>query len=272
MNEESLLPVYLSTARLAARQAGAVILRQIGRPVEVREKGPRDLVTDTDHAAQAAALAVIRARHADHAILAEEDPAGHKVTDGRWEIPPGVVWVVDPLDGTTNFTTALPFSCVSVGVSIDGDPVVGAIYDPYRDELFTAMRGHGAHVNGRPLPLLATVDLRRAVIGVDWARAPHVRQRALATLAALAPHCHTARALGSAALAQAYVASGRVHLYFNFGLQPWDVGAGAAMILEVGGILRQPGGEAWRLGEPALLAGHPALLDEAQPFVSAACE
>jgi len=266
---ESLLRVLLATARLAARQAANAIKRRADRPHEVREKGPRDLVTDTDHAAQAAALSVIRARHPGHLILAEEDPSNHPAEGGRWQIPAGVVWLVDPLDGTTNFTTALPFICVSIGVAIDGQPVIGAIYDPYRNELFSAARGQGARLGNKALPPIKPAPLRRAVISLDWARAPQARHRALTTVSALAPHCHTVRAFGSAALSQAYVAAGRVHLYFNFGLQPWDVGAGAVLISETGGVLQQPGGGEWQLGEPAMLAGHPDLLDEVQPLVTA---
>ncbi len=268
MVENHVASEMLATARQAALAAGQVIREQVDQPRMVEEKGLRDLVTETDRIAQKAALEVITARFRDHIILAEEDSSNHSADDaGRWTIPPGLVWMVDPLDGTTNFTTGLPFSCVSIGVASDGVPVAGAIYDPYRNELFTAMRGHGATLNGTALEPLAPIPLRRSVVSLDWARAPHIRHRALNTVAALAPHSQTVRALGSAALAQAYVACGRVQLYFNYGLQPWDVAAGALLITEVGGALQNPEGRLWVLGDSALLAGHPDLLQEAITFV-----
>jgi myo-inositol-1(or 4)-monophosphatase len=154
-------------------------------------------------------------------------------------------------------------------VAFDGVLTVGAIYDPYRNELFTAAKGQGASVNGLPLPKLAPIPLLRSVVSLDWARAPHVRHQALNSVAALAAHCQTVRALGSAALAQAYVACGRVQLYFNYGLQPWDVAAGALLITEVGGGLVTPEGLRWAPGDSALLAGHPDLLQETLPLVRA---
>ncbi len=259
----------LDTACRAVHRAGEEVLLRYTLPRQIREKGPRDLVTDTDHAAEAAVLAIIRQRFPDHRILSEEDPASHFAEDGLWQIPPGFLWVVDPLDGTTNFASGIPFSCVSVAVSHDGVPVAGAIYDPYRDELFAAAWGLGATLNGDSIRSLEPVPLDRSVISLDWAHAPQVRHRALATIAALAPHCRTARALGSAALALAYVAAGRLQLYFNFGLQPWDTGAAAILIPEAGGEIRQPNGQPWRFGEPAMLAGHPSLLDEVIPLVTA---
>lgn len=270
--DSALLSSLLETARLAAHRAGEEIRARWLLPRQISEKGPRDLVTDTDHAAQAAALAVIHEHYPDHSIVAEEDPESHFAEDGIWRLPPGLLWVVDPLDGTSNFASGIPFSCVSVGVAQDGIPIVGAIYDPYRDEMFSAAQGQGARLNNQPVPPLAPTLLRNAIIGIDWAHAPHVRHRALTTIAALGPHCRTARALGSAALALAYVACGRMQLYFSFGLQPWDVGAAAVLIREAGGQLRQPDGAPWRLGEPALLAGHAAILEEALPLVSAAGE
>jgi myo-inositol-1(or 4)-monophosphatase len=262
----------LETARQAAQRAGEEILWRYALPRQIREKGPRDLVTDTDHAAEAAALSVIHTRHPNHRVLSEEDPASHFAEDGLWQIPPGLLWVVDPLDGTTNFATGIPFSCVSVGVSFNGLPVAGAIYDPYRDEMFAAAQGLGATLNGQAIILQQAISLHKSIISLDWAHAPQVRQRALTAIAALAPHCQTARALGSAALALAYVACGRIQLYFSFGLQPWDVGAAAILISEAGGAIRQPNGDAWRFGEPALLAGHPKLLEEAIPLVRATWE
>lgn len=252
----------LETARTAAREAGKLVPEQIGDPQNVRNKGPRDLVTDTDHKAQAAVLDIIRSAHPDHMILAEEDASNHNHDKGQWDIPQGVVWCVDPVDGTTNFTTGLPMVCVSVGVAVDGEPVAGAIYDPMRDELFSAARGIGLWRNDKKIARIEPRALQNAVIALDWPHAAPRRNRALQAITAIAGQCRTIRSLGSAALALAYVASSRVHAYFNFGLQPWDQAAGVIMIQEAGGEIRRPDGRLWSLGEPAFFSGHPLLLDE----------
>lgn len=264
MTDPSLLAEMQQTAYLAALRAGEVVRRHYMRPGHIRQKrGPRDLVTDTDHAAQAAALEVIRERHPDHHILAEENPQGRPDERGVWPIPPGAAWIVDPLDGTTNYTTGLPMVCVSVGVAVDGEPLAGAIYDPLRREMFLAAQGLGATLNGRPLKPLHPVPLAHAIISVDWSHAPGTRERMVQTVLALSRRCRTLRALGSAALGLAYVACGRVQLYANYGLQPWDAAAAAVLIREAGGDLRRPDGSAWRLGEPWVFAGHPEVVAHA---------
>ncbi len=258
------------TAYEAARRAGQIVRDDYARPKNVRQKkGPRDLVTDTDGAAQEAALAAIREQYPDHTILAEEAPGVQPDEHGIWPIPPGVVWAVDPLDGTTNYTTGLPFVCVSVGVAIDREPVVGVIYDPLREEVIAAGRGLGATLNGQPLDALLPTSLMESVAAVDWSHAPETREHMAGVVLALSRHCRTVRALGSAALAMAYIACRRVQLYANFGLQPWDTCAAAAIIRAVGGELWQPGGGSWQFGESALMAGHPNLLAEALRMMEA---
>ncbi|GAB4467965.1 MAG: inositol monophosphatase family protein [Anaerolineae bacterium] len=262
MTDPALFLHLRETAVLAA-QAAAAVIRQHSRPVGVYEKGPGDLVTDTDRLAQEAALAAIQDRHPAHTILAEEDSRNHITQDGRWLIPPGVTWSVDPLDGTTNYAFGIPFYCVSVGAALDGEPVAGAIYDPLRDELFVAARGAGVTLNGELLPPLQPMKLPQAVIGVGWAYEAAMQTRMVHTISALAFKAMTVRSLGSAALSLAYVAAGRLGMYLNFGLKPWDTGAAAVMIGEVGGVLIQPDGRQWQFGDPAFLTGHPALLADA---------
>ncbi len=208
-------------------------------------------------------MSVIRERHPDHAILAEELPGAQPDAQGVWPIPAGMLWMVDPLDGTTNYTTGLPLSCVSVGVARDGQPLAGAIYDPYRDELFLGVRGQGATLNGRPLPPIVQKDLAHAVVGLDWMHEPRTRQTVVGYVTVLATNCLSLRALGSAALALAYVAAGRLQLYLNLGLQPWDVAAAAVLLGECGASLSHVDGTAWHLGEPGVIAGHSALLNSA---------
>ena len=263
MHDPAFLEQLRITAHAAAWAAGRVIQEKNSQPRTIRVKGPRDIVTDTDTAAQMAAIDVIRARFGDHRILAEEDPQAKPGEDGLFDIPDGPTWIIDPLDGTSNYANGLPLISVSVGVTVEREALVGAIYDPFRDELFEAARGLGATVNGRALPQIEPHRLEDALVNHDWARQPEARQRIVETVARLAPHCRTLRAMGSAALGLAYVAAGRVQVHFNFGLMPWDSAAGAILVGEAGGELRALDGSAWRVGHPSLIAGHPALLDEA---------
>jgi len=270
VSDSAFIEQLVQTAHLAAWQAGQVIKQQNSQPRKVKSKGFRDLVTQTDLAAQLAAVKVITERFHDHLIYAEEDPRIKPSADGRWPIPDGVVWVIDPLDGTSNYVSQLPLVGVSVGAVIDGVPVAGAIYDPLGNELFEGGLGRGATLNGRPLQPLAIVALEDSMISMDFARDPEIRARAVASFAALSPRCRTLRTLGSAALALAYVAAGRLQAYLHFNLQPWDVGAGAVMIRETGGELRSPEGAIWQLEQVAVMAGHPELLDQIGAVIASA--
>ncbi len=264
MSDAQLASELLDTARETALAAADVIHERYDAPRMVYEKKPGDLVTDTDRLAQDAALSVIRKRHPGHSILAEEDSSNHRMNDdGSWIIPDGVTWTVDPIDGTSNFTTGLPFICVAIGAAVDGKAVAGVIYDPLRDEMFTGAAGQPTQLNGVDLPLLAERELRLSLASMGWAWNSSGSTNLIHAVQVLARNCLTIRALGSAALSMAYLAAGRVGLYMNLGLKPWDVGAAVPMIEGVGGEFRSPDGSPWRLGQPAFLAGHPATLDEA---------
>jgi myo-inositol-1(or 4)-monophosphatase len=250
----------LETAHHAALAAGQVLRDFLGRPRDVHKKGFRDFVTDADFAAQEAILSLIRERHPTHHILAEEGSEGTT-------IPDGTTWIIDPVDGTTNYTLGIPIFNVSIGVARDGQPVAGVIYDPLQEEIFAGAKGGGATLNGNPLPRLEPVALEDAVVGVDWAHAPADRAQTLAVLNVIAPRCRTVRALGSAALALAYVAAGRLHLYFHVGLWPWDTAAGTVLIGEVGGAVRCPDGTPWGFECTGIAAGHPELLTTAAAII-----
>src|SRR5262249_8171282 len=180
-------------------------------------------------------------------------------------------WIVDPLDGTTNYARRYPSFCVSVGLAEAGVLRVGAIFDPARRETFYAQQGHGAFlVRGRagaqPILVSATADLDETLVGVDWARDPALRTRTVAGVTRVADTCRSVRATGSAALGLAYVAAGWLDAYFHLMLMPWDVAAGALIIREAGGVLTTPAGVEWTLGEPAVVASnghiHAGLLKE----------
>nr|MBN1228392.1 inositol monophosphatase [Anaerolineae bacterium] len=252
------------TAKLAALGAGEIVRSEFGNPQNIRQKsGPRDLVTETDYHAQEAILCIIRQRHPEHSILSEELPDGQVQPDGALTFPPGFLWVIDPLDGTTNFANSLPFVSVSVSVAYDGIPVAGAIYDPLRDEQFLAGSGLGLTLNDSPVPPIPERAIHEAVIAVDWAHTPGNRDRTVNTVVTLASHCRTVRSLGSAALGLAYVAVGRLQMYLNFGLKPWDTAAASVMLREAGCVLVHPDGAPWKFGEPAVFAGCQRLIDQA---------
>lgn len=226
-----------SVAELAARAGGQVLLERFHAAREVRLKGLRDIVTDADTAAQDAIIAAIRQHFPEHGLLCEEGLSTH--TDSDW------VWVIDPLDGTVNYSRCLPNFCVSVAAIEGGQPTVGAVFDPLRDHLFAAERGAGASLNGQPLRVSSRADIAQAVIGLDWARLPAVRSQVIANLSRVAPVVGTMRALGSAALALCYVAAGWLDGYFHLALQPWDGAAAGLMIHEAGGALTTPSGTDW---------------------------
>jgi myo-inositol-1(or 4)-monophosphatase len=222
----------LQTGIEAARLAGQVIAKRYSARHDVIVKGFRDIVTEADTAAEAAVLDIIRARFPDHAILSEE-AGGDPIDDG-------VVWVVDPLDGTTNYAHRIPSFCVSIGVMEAGKPLVGIIHDPLRDEIFVAERGGGAALNGESLRVSSVSDFGHTLLGLDWTHDNAHRERVLDHLAEILPRCGTVRALGSAALGLAYVAAGRLDGYFHLSLKPWDAAAGVLLIEEAGGRCTTP--------------------------------
>ncbi len=245
----------LRTALSAAREAGELLRRRLPRTREVNYKGLRDIVTDADLAAQAVIVERIQADFPGHDILAEEGRHDLDLTS------PTPLWVVDPLDGTTNYSRRFPIFSVSVAMAQGGEVQVGALYDPQRREMFFAERGQGAWVQrgagkARPARVSATDDLAEALVGVDWARDPELRGRTLAGVTRVAAACRTVRATGSAALSLAYVGGGWLDAYFHLHLLPWDVAAAALIIREAGGTVTTPAGAPWKLGEAAVAASN----------------
>jgi len=242
----------LDTAIEAARAAGQIIVEKYRQPIAVHTKGFRDLVTEVDIAAQQAIVDLIAARFPSHAILAEEDPG--KLDDER-----EYTWVVDPLDGTTNYAFRLPIFSVSIGLAHRGEPVLGVVYDPMRDHLFCAQAGQGAFLNGTPLRVAEREELIGTLVAFDWARDPRIREAVLRILNHVAPQVGTVRALGSAALGPCYVAAGWLDAYFHARLSPWDAAAGAVIVREAGGQATDFAGQPWSLTSPRFLAASSAL-------------
>jgi myo-inositol-1(or 4)-monophosphatase len=221
----------LNIAVRAARRAGDIIVRAIPRleSVEVRSKGRNDYVTEVDRAAEADIIETIRRLHPDHAFLAEESGASAHSSD--------VVWIIDPLDGTTNFMHGFPTFAVSIAAQVRGRLEAAVVFDPMRQELFTAARGEGAQCEGRKIRVSKQATLEGALIATGFpfrADSPWIDEY-LAMLKAVMIKAAGLRRPGSAALDLAYVAAGRVDGFWEMGLKPWDTAAGTLLISEAGG-------------------------------------
>lgn len=236
----------LNTALEAAHGAGRIIAERYPDARDISEKGFRDLVTDTDTAAEAHIIEIIKDRFPDHNILSEE--AGAIAAKGAY------TWVVDPLDGTTNYAHRHPVFAVSIALVKGNEPVLGVIYDPMRDETFTAQQGAGATLNDQPIRTSPTKRFENAMVAMDWGHTNAQREQMLACLYPTLMECGTVRVMGSAALALAYVAAGRLDAYFQAKLSPWDVAAGALLVREAGGRCTALNGAPHRMDLPDCLA------------------
>jgi myo-inositol-1(or 4)-monophosphatase len=221
----------LNIAIRAARSAGDLILRSsdnVSR-LTVEQKGKNDYASEVDRMAEREIINIIKAAYPDHAILAEES-GEHKGND--------FVWVIDPLDGTTNFLHGFPQYAVSIALKHKGRLEVGVIYDPLRDELFTAKRGGGAMLNNRRLRVTNQNSLKVALLGTGF---PFKTDKHLdayvGMFKALTTECAGIRRAGSAALDLAYVAAGRLDGYWEIGIMEWDMAAGILIIKEAGGVV-----------------------------------
>jgi myo-inositol-1(or 4)-monophosphatase len=241
----------LNIAMRAARRAGDLIARSLSRldSLKIDTKGRNDFVTDIDRKAEAEIIATIRRSHPDHAFLAEESGRA-----GESEY----VWIIDPLDGTTNFLHGFPTFAVSIAVQHRGRLQHATVYDPMRQEFFTASRGEGAQLEGKKIRVSAQRSLEGALISTGFPyrmQAAHVDDY-LAILKVIMNTAAGVRRPGSASLDLAYVAAGRTDGFWEFGLAPWDTAAGTLLILEAGGRIGTPTGADYALG-PNVVAGNP---------------
>lgn len=229
----------LNIAVSAARLAGDIILRHVDQyeKIKVTAKSAHEWVTEVDIKAEQIIIETIHKAYPTHGILAEE--SGSQQQDAE------TVWIIDPLDGTTNFMHGFPFFAVSIAVMIKNKIEHGVIYDPLRHECFAASRGAGARLNQKRIRVSKQSQLSTAVIGTGIPMcSPTMGERYLPTFQALFGKCASVRRTGSAALDLAYVACGRLDGFWEFGLRPWDIAAGILMIREAGGMISDmQGGE-----------------------------
>ena len=243
---DQLPSIYLATAIEAVIRAGEVQMQHFGREMRVDKKGAIDLVTEIDLQIEREFRAMVAERFPAHVVLGEEFSAAeerHTVAEFSW--------VFDPVDGTTNFAHGLPIFCSSLALEVHGQPVVAAVYDPTRRELFTAQRGLGAWLNGSPLRVSSADTLMDALLCTGF---PYTVQQQPGELIGLFGHflsiSRAVRRLGSAALDLCYVGAGRLDGFWEQRLNPWDISAGALIVEEAGGVTTTVSGESFnsRLG------------------------
>ncbi len=257
----------LNIAMRAARRAGDLIVKSLSRldSLKVDSKGRNDFVTDIDRKAEADIIATIRRSYPQHAILAEESGSS-----GENEF----VWIIDPLDGTTNFLHGFPTFAVSIAVQQKGRLQQAVVYDPMRQEFFTASRGEGAQLEGKKIRVSTQRTLEGSLIGTGYPfRAGAHIDEYLGMLKVIMSTAAGVRRPGAASLDLAYVAAGRLDGFWEFGLAPWDTAAGTLLIQEAGGRVGTPAGAEYALGAN-IVAGNPkvyeALLEALGPLTPAA--
>lgn len=240
----------------AATRAGALLRAHLGGRREVSYKdSPINLVTEMDRRAEALIVETIQRHFPEHGILAEE--RGTVGGDGAHR------WIVDPLDGTTNYAHGLPIYCVSIALEVRGSVVLGVVVDPNRDECYVAERGRGATLNGAPIRVSATAALGESLLGTGYQY--DIRKNArnnLAEHAALLLRSHSVREIGSAVLHLASVAAGRLEAFWELSLGAWDVAAGSLLVEEAGGRVTNPSGGPLDLASPSIVASNGAIHDE----------
>lgn len=245
---------YIETAVNAAKAAGKIQLERLGTRLDIRFKGEADLVTEVDLLCERRIREITLGRYPEHAFLAEES-GGSAAADKRW--------IVDPLDGTTNYAHAYPFFCASVAFEQDGRIVAGAVYNPVAEELFTATRGGGAFLNGKPIHVSGHDRLENAMIGAGF---PYNRVerlgRGLELFKKMLAATQAIRRDGSAALNLCYVASGRFDGFWELTLHPWDIAAGWLIVEEAGGRVTRLNGSEMIIDSPDIVASNGILHED----------
>jgi myo-inositol-1(or 4)-monophosphatase len=241
----------LNFAIEAARDAGQLLLEKFGREISITKKGDINLVTEADLASEALIIERIKSYFPKHAILAEE--SGNAVVTGSentWK------WIIDPLDGTTNFAHGYPCFCVTLALEHDGEIVIGVTFDPTRNELFAAERGRGTSLNNKPVRVSQAEELGNALIVTGFPYDFKQRENFARHLTDFLLKSRGVRRDGSAAIDMAYVACGRFDGFWEEGLSPWDVAAGTLLIEEAGGQVSYYDGSRFSIYTPPIVASN----------------
>ena len=263
----STLDDYLRVCQDAARTGGAIIQDWVGR-ARVWSKGPGDLVTQADWASQEAVRRTVLGAFPDHCLLGEERSPDEAPVD-RAEYR----WIVDPLDGTTNFVHGIPHYCVSLALEHNGELLVGAVFDPVLDECFTAAAGRGAWLNDRPIHASGVSVLSEALAAVSFPPSARRDSPDVLLMLEMIGRCQAIRRTGASALNLSYMAAGRFDLYWSYSTNIWDIAAGVLLLREAGGLVTSPSGGDFSLEKAHFLAAanktlHAQLQEVAMAHVS----
>jgi myo-inositol-1(or 4)-monophosphatase len=262
MSDRTHLAAVAEVAAAAARAGGAVLRESYGKVHAIRHKGLVDLVTEADVAAEQAIVEYIRSQFPTHRVLAEEGSVGGDDASHRW--------IVDPLDGTTNFAHGLKAFSVSVGYELDGKLAAGAVYDVSMDELFLATAGGGATANGQPIHVSDTSELIQALLATGLPYDRSLMPIALAQFGAVSAKAQAIRRVGSAALDCAWTAAGRFDGYWENVVSAWDVAAGALIAAEAGATVTMLNGSPFDVDGGNLLIATPGIHTQLMAAIAAA--
>ncbi|MHB8410579.1 MAG: inositol monophosphatase family protein [Candidatus Acidiferrales bacterium] len=241
---------FLEVAVDAAQEAGAIVAEAASRPKNISYKGEVDLVTETDHKSEAAILARLRHHFPGHAIVGEETGASGPETPVKYK------WYVDPLDGTTNFAHGYPMFAVSIGLLEDGEPLIGAIYNPVTREMFTAMRNEGAYRDNTRIHVSSVETLAKSLLATGFPSHKRVQNPNIHYYWEFTLRSHGVRRAGSAALDLCSLACGQFDGFWEFGLKPWDTAAGILLVREAGGTVTGFAGGPYHPGDREMLASN----------------
>ena len=236
----------IQIARGAALAAGKVLLDRFHQPKQVSFKSPGNIVTDVDRKIERQILSTLSEQFPATGLLGEESFGGKRDN--------GLTWVVDPIDGTRNYASGIPFYSVVIGLALDGEPLCGVTYDPVRDEMFHAERGKGAFLNDQRITISEKTALSDSVFGTDLSYNIDGAANSLGVVRHVWPNMQTVRIMGSAALGICYVAAGRTDLFFHHQLEPWDQITGLLLVEEAGGLATDRTGKRAQLYSDGLIA------------------
>lgn len=256
---------WLSIAVESAQKAGELVLDYYHKnEIDIQNKGgdTRDLVTIADLKSDQLIRTALSEAFPDHAILSEEAYKDGDQIDGA--VP---TWLVDPIDGTSNFAHRLPWFAISIGLYYAGKVRIAVVYAPLMQFMFTAIHQQGATLNDKPIHVTTQTNISQAVFACDWPRKQSQRHLQLRSLASIVEYAHTVRSLGCASLNLAAVATGWLDIYFNYALMPWDTAAGALILEEAGGQITALNGDPWQITDHQILASNKLLHQKAQRLI-----
>ena len=246
----------LNFAMETAREAGNILLEKFGRKIKISKKGDIDLVTEADLASEKYIIDRVKTHYPQHSILAEESGEAVVIGESKWK------WIIDPLDGTTNYAHGYPCFCVTLAIEHKGEIVIGVSYDPTRDEMFSAEKGNGASLNNKSISVSEADKLSDSLLVTGFPYDVSKRDNFAGNFTSMLLKSRAVRRDGSAAIDLAYVACGRFDGFWEEGLNPWDMAAGVLLVEEAGGKISYYDGSKFSIYKPPLCASNGSIHDE----------